>query len=419
MPSAIHNPQQHLRLTILPLYSMLAHMIDQISSQSSRVQSGLDCLLDDPNLLTGQRVGLVTNASAVTCTAVPAVQALAPVCTLVALFAPEHGLATHAPDGVPVPFAVDPQTGLPVYSLYGENKEPTAAAVQDVNLLLFDIQDIGARFYTYIWTLSHVLEAAARFHLPVVILDRPNPVNGLVCEGPLLHPDYHSFVGRGPLPVRHGMTVGELGHLFTDAFNLNVDLTVIKMADWQRRMWFDDTGLPWVPTSPAMPKLETATVYPGTCLLEGTNLSEGRGTATPFECMGAPWVDGPRLADALNELRLPGVRFRPTSFTPSASKHKGETCHGVYLHVMDRRSFAPLQTGLHILSTLVQLWPKDFCWLGTSWEGRHPHFDLLIGNGWVRDRLDKGAPVSEIVAHWKEELLQFSSQRQRYSLYRE
>jgi beta-N-acetylhexosaminidase len=265
--------------------------------------------------------------------------------------------------------------------------------------------------------MSHTLEAAARLHLPIAILDRPNPLNGRACEGPILQPGYRSFVGRCPLPVRHGMTVGELAHLFRDAFELDVDLTVVKMTGWSREMWFDDTGLPWVPTSPAMPKLETATVYPGTCLLEGTNVSEGRGTTTPFECLGAPWIDSFGLADDLNELNLPGVRFRPTRFCPSTSKHNRKTCQGIYLHVIDRSAFRPVRTGLHILSTLMRLWPDDFAWLGTSWEGRHPHFDLLIGNAWVRESLDKGAPVSEIVAHWQEELAQFRLQRRRYELY--
>jgi uncharacterized protein YbbC (DUF1343 family) len=401
---------------------MLAHMKDLIPPRARGVRSGLDRLLENPSLLIGQRVGLVTNASAVTYTAVPVVQALAPTCTLAALFAPEHGLATHVPDGTPVSFAVEPQTGLPVYSLYGEFRDPTGAMLQDVDLLLFDIQDIGARFYTYIWTMSHVLEAAARFHLPLMILDRPNPINGLTCEGPLLQDGYQSFVGRYPLPVRHGMTVGELAHLFNDALNLDADLTVVEMEGWRRKMWFDETDLPWVPPSPAMPKLDTAIVYPGTCLIEGTNVSEGRGTATPFECLGAPWIDGYALSDALNECALNacalhGVRFRPTSFCPSASKYAGEVCHGVYLHVTDRLTFRPLTTGLYILSVLSQLWPESFKWLGTSWEGRRPHFDLLIGNDWVRPALGQGTPVEELTARWQDDLVRFRTQRQPYLLY--
>ena len=392
-------------------------MKDLMSPRGRGARSGLDRLLESPGLLTGQRVGLVTNASAVTDTAVPVVQALAPISTLAALFAPEHGLATRVPDGTPVSFAVDSQTVLPVYSLYGELRNPTDAMLQDVDLLLFDIQDVGARFYTYIWTMSHVLEAAARFHLPVMILDRPNPINGLICEGPLLQPGYQSFVGRYPIPVRHGMTVGELARLFNETLNLDADLTVIEMEGWRRQMWFDETGLPWVPPSPAMPKLETAIVYPGTCLLEGANVSEGRGTAMPFECLGAPWIDGYALAGALHERALPGVRFRPTSFCPSTSKYAGEVCHGVYLHVMDRSTFQPLATGLHILSVLARLWPESFYWLGTSWEGRRPHFDLLIGTHWVRPALDRGEPVEAMIARWQDELAQFRTQRQPYLLY--
>jgi uncharacterized protein YbbC (DUF1343 family) len=267
--------------------------------------------------------------------------------------------------------------------------------------------------------MSHVLEAAAAHHLPVLVLDRPNPVGGLTCEGPVLQPAYKSFLGRYPLPVRHGLTVGELARLFADQYGVEADLTVIELTGWRRSMWFDATGLPWVPPSPAMPKLETATVYPGMCLLEGTNLSEGRGTATPFECLGAPWVHGPCLASALNETNLPGVRFRPTTFRPLASKHRGETCHGVFLHVTDRDRFRPFQTGLHILSVLRQLWPERFRWLGSSWEGHHPHVDLLIGNGWVRELLDQGAPVCEIAARWRDELAQFLSRRRQVLRYAE
>jgi beta-N-acetylhexosaminidase len=189
------------------------------------------------------------------------------------------------------------------------------------------------------------------------------------------------------------------------------------MKGWHREMWFDDTHLPWVPPSPAMPKLETATVYPGTCLLEGTNVSEGRGTATPFECFGAPWIDGYALADALHERALPGVRFRPTSFSPSAGKYADELCHGVYLHVLDRSAFRPLFAGLHILSALIELVPERFEWLGTSWEGHRPHFDLLIGNSWVREELDRGACIEELTGQWQNELASFRSARQQYLLY--
>ena len=312
---------------------------------------------------------------------------------------------------------VDARTGLPVYSLYGETKVPTAAMLDGVEVLVFDIQDVGVRFYTYIWTMSYVLEAAAAYDIPLIVLDRPNPIGGLIREGPLLEPGYASFVGRYLLPVRHGLTVGELARLFNAERALGADLTVVETTGWRRSMWFDETGLPWVPPSPAMPKLETATVYPGTCLLEGTNVSAGRGTATPFESVGAPWIEGHRLASALNDLSLPGVRFRPVTFCPSASQYRGQTCKGVTLHVTDRGAFRPLRAGLHVVSAIQRLWPDAFSWLKTSWEGRPPHFDLLIGNGWVRRSLDQGHPVEEIVARWQGASGSFDALWSRYALY--
>jgi uncharacterized protein YbbC (DUF1343 family) len=383
-----------------------------------RVRTGLERILHErSDLVAGRRIGLVTSASAVTANLTPAASALGSTGTLVALFAPEHGLTAHEADGTQVDSSIDAYTGLPLYSLYGETKKPTAAMLSGIDVLVFDIQDVGARFYTYIWTLSYVLEAAAEHRVPLMVLDRPNPINGLTLEGPLLERGYASFVGRYLLPLRHGMTVGELARMFDAERGLNADLTVVPMRGWEREMWYDQTGLPWVPPSPAMPKLETAIVYPGTCLLEGTNVSAGRGTATPFELIGAPWIDAYRLCTALNDLSLPGVRFRPASFRPWADKHAEVTCQGVYLHVLDRETFRPLSTGLHLLSVLHSLWPQAFKWLGTSWEGRPPHFDLLIGNGWVREWIDEGRPVDKIIAQWSGTLAQFAEQRQPHLLY--
>jgi uncharacterized protein YbbC (DUF1343 family) len=354
----------------------------------------------------------------VTADVIPAADALGSAGTLAALFAPEHGLAAHEADGAQVASSIDAHTGLPLHSLYGEIRRPTAAMLSGIDVLVYDIQDVGARFYTYVWTLSYVLEAAAEHHVPVIVLDRPNPINGLTLEGPLLEPGYASFVGRYSILLRHGMTVGELARMFDADQGLDADLTVVPMSGWQREMWYDQSGLPWVPPSPAMPKLETAIVYPGTCLLEGTNVSAGRGTATPFELIGAPWINAYRLAAALNDLSLPGVRFRPATYIPWVDKHTGVTCQGVYLHVLDREIFRPLSTGLYLLSVLHSLWPQAFEWLGTSWEGRPPHFDLLIGNSWVREWIDEGRPVDEIVAQWRGTLAQFEQQRQPYLLYR-
>jgi uncharacterized protein YbbC (DUF1343 family) len=313
--------------------------------------------------------------------------------------------------------SIDPHTGLPLYSLYGKHKRPNARMLDNIDVLVFDMQDVGVRFYTYIWTMSYVLEAAAETGIPVLVLDRPNPVTGQILEGPLLEPRYASFVGRYPIPLRHGMTVGELARLFHAEQGLCANVTVVPLEGWQRGMWFDETGLPWVPPSPAMPKLDTAIVYPGTCLLEGTNVSCGRGTATPFELIGAPWIDRYQLATVLNDVGLPGVRFRPASFIPWSSKHQGSTCHGVYLHVTDRDAFRPLLAGLYILATIRAWWPVEFEWLGTSWEGHPPHFDLLIGNGWVREWIDAGRQVNDVAARWDTIRAQFEEHRRPYLLY--
>ncbi len=387
------------------------------------VRSGLDVLLNErPGLLGDARVGLVTNSSAITANATPIIDALRPVCNLVALFGPEHGLYAHAADGAAVSSTVDAQTGLPIHSLYGlakngRAKKPTADMLRGIDLLLFDIQDVGARFYTYIWTMSYVLESAAEHGVPLIVLDRPNPIGGQITAGPVIEPGFESFVGRYLLPLRHGLTMGELARLFNTQRGLNADLTVIPAQWWRRAMWFDQTGLPWAPPSPAMPKPETAVVYPGTCLLEGTNVSAGRGTATPFELLGAPWIDGHRLADALNARSLPGVRFRPTFFTPSAAKYAGQTCGGVFLHVLDRSVWRPLQTGLHIIAAIRALWPSDSRWLESSWEGRPAHLDLLIGNGWVRKQLDAGVAIEQITERWQNALARFNKLAQKYFLY--
>jgi uncharacterized protein YbbC (DUF1343 family) len=393
-------------------------MANPVHSTSPHVRSGLDRILNERHdLLEGRRVGLVTHAGAMTCDVTPAVDALRQVYTLAALFGPEHGITGHMANGARISSETDARTGLPVYSLYGETRKPTAEMLKGVDVLVVDMQDVGVRFYTYTWTMSYVLEAAAEHGVPVVVLDRPNPIGGHLCEGPMIEPGYESFVGRYLVPLRHGLTVGELALLFNRERGLNVDLTVVEMEGWARSMWFDETGLPWVAPSPAMPKLDTAIVYPGTCLMEGTNVSEGRGTATPFECIGAPWVDGYRLASVLNDLSLPGVRFRAVFFTPWSSKHAGETCQGVFVHVVDRQVLRPLRMGLHVLSALRSLWPDAFRWRGSSWEGRPAHFDLLVGNSWVREQIDAGRAVGEIVVHWQEALIQFDALRRKVFLY--
>jgi len=381
------------------------------------VKTGLDVLLAEKlHLLRGRRVGLVTNPTGVTSDLESTVDALhrAQGVQLAALFGPEHGFRASAPDGVAVASDRDRRTGLPVHSLYGPTKKPTPEMLAGLDVLVFDLQDCGARFYTYTWTLLYCLEAAEN-GLSLLVLDRPNPIGGEAVEGPVLDRRFASFVGDWAIPIRHGMTLGELATLFNRT--IGADLTVVRMQGWQRAMWFDDTGLPWVLPSPNLPTLEAATVYPGTCLVEGTTLSEGRGTGRPFEFVGAPWIDGDDLALALNALRLPGVRFRPVAFAPTTSKHSGSTCGGVQVHVLDRQAFRPVETGVYLLATIKRLYPGDFRWLPTSWEGQPPHIDLLAGTDRLRQALDAGVPVPDIVAEWQPGLAAFLQEREEVLLY--
>ncbi len=366
------------------------------------IQTGLTVLLHQPiDWLKGCRIGWVTHPAAVTPQLVDGViAALRARIGITALFGPEHGLYGMAADGAAVANSVDPLPGLPVFSLYGETREPTPEMLSGVDVLVYDMQDVGVRFYTYLSTLFYTLRGAAKAGKRVVVLDRPNPVSGQIVEGPKLEPGFESFVGIAPIPLRHGLTLGELARWINQRLQPQTDLTVVPMRGWQRSLWFDQTGLEWVPTSPSMPRLSTATVYPGACLIEGTNLSEGRGTALPFEMTGAPWVDGHTLAERLNALDLPGVIFRPCRFSPTSSKYQGQSCAGVQWHVMDRQAFRPLRTGLHLIAACRELYPQAFQFLASSWEGRALHFDLLMGNAWVREWLQQGRPVQEVVDRW-------------------
>ncbi len=382
--------------------------------------TGLDVLLDEAaSPLKGQRVGLVSHSAAVTQNLVDNVQALLEAgIRLTTLFGPEHGFFGAVGDGVRVKDSYDPRTGLLLYSLYGEILEPTEEILQQIDVLVYDMQDVGVRFYTYLSTLYYLVRAAGRHKCPLVVLDRPNPITGSRIEGPILEEGYQSFVGMIAIPVRHGMTLGELAKFINIEYNLNADLSVLPVQGWQRQQWFDQTGRIWVPTSPAIPRFETTLVYPGTCLLEGTNLSEGRGTALPFEILGAPWVDGYRLAERLNQQDIAGVYLRPVSFTPSTSKHQGKICQGVQIHILDREIFSPLQTILEVISSCQDLYPDHFAYLPPYRNSNtHNHFDLLAGTYKLRRGLESRRPVKEITASWQPELDQFSERRQPYLLY--
>ena len=341
-----------------------------------------------------QRVGLVTNSTGVTRDLRSNVDALREAdVNLVALFSPEHGLLGAAREGEQVASSMDARTGLPVHSLYGNIRKPTRDMLAGLDVLLFDLQDVGVRFYTYTATLALTLEACAENHVPLIVLDRPNPINGITIEGPVLDPKLQSFVGHGPLPMRYAMTLGELGQFYNAELSMGAELRVIGLRGWRRAMWHDETHLPWVLPSPNMPTLSAATVYPGMCLIEGTNLSIGRGTTLPFEIVGAPWIDAHALGEAMNTLKLAGVRFRPLSFVPSANKFANENCFGVQAHVIDRNNFRPVLMTLHLIQTIRQMYSNKFEWNVAG-------FNRLIGDASAREKIDQGIAPASIVAAW-------------------
>ena len=384
----------------------------QPTAASEKIRPGIDVLLAERlDLLAGKRVGLVTNPTGRTADGVSDVDALFnhPNVQLTALFGPEHGLRGDAQDGVKIDSTTDQKTGLPIYSLYGDTKKPTKAMLQNVDVLVFDIQDVGARFYTFASTMAYVMQAAAAEKKPVIILDRPNPIGDALVEGPVLEPGQESFTGLYPIPVRHGMTMGELAHLFNDAFGIHSDLTVVPVAGWRRSMWYDQTGIPWIRPSPNIPDLATATVYPGAGLIEATNIAEGRGTPTPFLNVGAPWLDGDRWASALNEQQLPGVHFEATRFTPVSNKFSGQACGGVKIEVTDRGQFPAVMAGLALIATARPLSGGKFVW--------QDGFRLMIGNTWVRQRIEGWVPIADIVKAWQPGLEEFLARREKYLLY--
>jgi uncharacterized protein YbbC (DUF1343 family) len=387
--------------------------------KAKKFELGIEVLLDDQKeLIEGKRVGLITNPTGVDQELNSIVDLLHndPEVELTALYGPEHGVRGSAQAGEYVEFYTDEKTGLPVYSLYGATKKPTPEMLENVDVLLFDIQDVGTRFYTYIYTMAYAMEAAKENDIPFIVLDRPNPLGGTEVEGPVLETPYKSFVGNYEIPLRHGMTVGELAKLFNEEFGIGADLTVVKMKGWKRDMYYDETGLQFVMPSPNMPTLDTALVYPGAALIEGTNVSEGRGTTKPFELIGAPFINADNLAQQLNSLNLKGVSFRAASFTPSISKHAGKLSHGIQIHITDRDEFEPVKTGLHIVKSIHDLYPEDFAFRAEDSRGIS-FFDQLIGNGWVRDAIEEGKSVDWIESQWKDELKDFNKVRKAYLLY--
>ncbi|MGW6794745.1 exo-beta-N-acetylmuramidase NamZ family protein [Streptomyces chartreusis] len=385
------------------------------SERPTRLRTGFERLAADGySVLEGQKVGIVTNPTGVTRTVrhiVDVMHADERV-NLRAVFGPEHGFRGTAQAGGSEGRYDDPATGLPVYDTYLKSGQPLADifTASGVDTVVFDIQDAGARFYTYIWTLFDCMEAAALAGKRFVVLDRPNPVTGRAAQGPVLHMEFSTFVGRRPVSQAHGMTVAELARLFNGEFlTTPVPLETVRMSGWKRSSFYDAWGLPWVPPSPNMPTPDTALVYSGTCLFEGTNLSEGRGTTRPFELLGAEGIDR-RWAEAAEALGLPGVHFREAYFAPTFSKFQGRTVGGVQIHIHDRAAYDPVRTGIALLVTAKKVW-SGFAWRPDNW------IDKLTGNTRVRTLIDAGASADEVVADWQQELSAFRRTRREYLLY--
>jgi uncharacterized protein YbbC (DUF1343 family) len=404
-----------------------------------RTRAGIEVFLAKHlDLVKGKRVGLITNPTGADADLLSTIDLFRanPDIDLVALYGPEHGVRGNAQAGEYVPFYYDETFKLPVFSLYGQSfkpdpgmlknideymrsfdtretgKVPEAAMVKGVDVLVFDIQDVGTRVYTYVATMAYAMQASAESGIDFIVLDRPAPINGTDMEGAILeYPEFSSFIGLFPIPLRFGMTAGELARLFNDKFLARTaKLTVIPMEGWKRSMWFDETGLPWIIPSPNMPTLDTAAVYPGLVAIEGTNMSEGRGTTRPFEQFGAPWIDGNALAAKLNGLGLAGVRFREAWFTPYFSKFQGELCGGCQVHVTDRKAFRSVSAVLHILSTVRAMYPDKFAF-------HTDYFDKVMGTASVRKALEAGTDVATILANIQPGLDAFAALRKPYLLY--
>jgi len=389
----------------------------------SVVRVGIEGLLEHyRSLITGKRAALVSNPASIDRAFRHSADVLleAPDVEIVALFGPQHGFRSDLQDNmIETPHSRDERRRLPIYSLYSETREPTADMLRSVDVLVIDLQDVGTRVYTYIYTMANCMRAAARHGVDVVVCDRPNPVGGVAVEGPTLRPECISFVGQFPIPLRHGMTIGEIARLFNDAFSIGARLDVVPLGGWKREMYFDETGLPWVIPSPNLPTLDSAVVYPGAVLFEGTQLSEGRGTTRPFELIGAPWIDAEALADAMTRRGLPGVYFRSVYFEPTFQKHAQQTCGGCQLHVTDRQTFQPVRVAVELLAEFKRQSPGMFAWRNPPYEYEHEKWpiDILYGSDLLRTVVDREGDVAALIASWAPVEEAFRRLREPYLLY--
>lgn len=386
-----------------------------------RVRLGSEVLLDS-TYLDGKRVGIVCNPASIDGAFRHVADRLLvhPQAKLAAIFGPQHGFRSDVQENmIETAHAEDAVRRVPVYSLYSETREPTAEMLRGIDVLVVDLQDVGTRIYTYIYTMSYCLAAGRKHGVKVVVCDRPNPIGGAQVEGPMLARGFESFVGLYPIPMRHGMTIGEVARLFNEAFGIGADLEVVRMEGWTRAMYHDDTGLPWVMPSPNIPTLDSAIVYPGAVLFEGTNVSEGRGTTRPFELVGAPWIAGERFADAMNRLAIPGVFFRPVLFEPTFHKHARQSCGGCQIHVTDRMSYPAVHAGVALVEAFRAASPDRFAWRDPPYEYEHEKlpFDILAGSAATRGQIEAGMPAAEIARSWEPDVARFLETRRRFLMY--
>ncbi len=388
----------------------------------NKIKLGLEVLLTEKlELLRGARVGLICNPTSVNHQYQHAADLFRahPDINLTTLFGPQHGIRGETQDNmIEWQGFRDRRTGVMAHSLYGATRKPTEEMLRDVDVLVFDVQDVGTRVYTFIYTMALAMQACREFGKKMIVLDRPNPIGGTQIEGNILEREHESFVGMFPIPMRHGMTVAELAQLFNREFGIDCELEVVPMQGYSRTWFYDETDGPWIIPSPNLPTVEGCVVYPGTVFLEGTLISEGRGTTRPFELVGAPYADAYDIARYLNDLQLPGVHFRPHSFLPTFQKHVGQICHGVQIHVLSRVTFKPVLTGIAIIKAYHDLYPDDFGWKEPPYEyefDRNP-FDVIAGTLRLREQITDGVPMSEIAADWSTGEQQFKEQRQDYLL---
>lgn len=387
------------------------------------IKLGIERLLDDKiDLLKGARVGLVCNQASVNHEFRHAADLFHqhPEINLTTLFGPQHGIRGDVQDNmIETEHATDRTTGLPIYSLYSETREPSEEMLREVDVIVVDLQDVGTRIYTFVYTLANCMQAAKKLNKRVIACDRPNPINGVQLEGVVLDPAFASFVGQFPIATRHGMTFCELGRLFNEAFGIGSELECVMMEGWSRTLWYDETDSPWVLPSPNMPTLDAATVFPGTVHLEGTQMSEGRGTTKPFELVGAPYIDADRFAQALNGLGLPGVYFRSCVFLPTFQKHGGQACGGVQIHVTNRETFQPALSGIAVVKTAFDMYGDEFKWKTPPYEYEYDKnpFDVIAGTSKVREAIEQGDSLESIKESWQAPLAEFSRLRGDFLLY--